>query len=283
MLIDKPAGPTSHDVVARVRRALGTREVGHAGTLDPFATGLLVLLIGRATRLARFVERLPKGYRTVVRLGQATDTDDATGRVIIERPLDPWPSEPEVRTGLESLAGVQRQRPPAYSARRVEGRRGYQLARAGVAVELPAREVTVYRVELMAGSQPSLLEFSAARYRPAPTFARWRATWSRAVRHGGALPRAPRREWIGPFLVVQATDPAAVGSGTPLLTPLRLVEGLQQVALAPGQAEQIGRGKTIPAESGRGGEAALVWQDRLVAVAERIGEQWQPRIVLEPA
>ena len=280
MLIDKPAGPTSHDVVARVRRALGTREVGHAGTLDPFATGLLVLLIGRATRLARFVERLPKGYRTVVRLGQATDTDDATGRVIIERPLDPWPSEPEVRTGLESLAGVQRQRPPAYSARRVEGRRGYELARAGVAVELPAREVTVYRVELIR-YQPPLLEFSATV--SAGTYIRALAR-DLGERLGTAAHCLElRREWIGPFLVNQATDLAAVGSGTPLLTPLRLVEGLQQVALAPGQAEQIGRGKTIPAESGRGGEAALVWQDRLVAVAERIGEQWQPRIVLEPA
>ena len=267
-------------MVARVRRALGISAVGHAGTLDPFATGLLVLLIGRATRLARFVERLPKGYRSVVRLGQATDTDDATGRMVVEKPLDPWPPEAEVRTALESLAGTQLQQPPAYSARRVEGRRGYRLARAGQAVELPAREITVHRIELIR-YQPPLVEFSATV--SAGTYIRALGRDLGRLLGTAAHCTELRREWIGPFQAKEAAPPEAVSPGTPLLSPLQLVEGLQQVRLGPGQAEQIGRGKTIPAESGRGDEAALVWQDRLVAVAERIGEQWQPRIVLEPA
>lgn len=267
-------------MVARVRRALGVSAVGHAGTLDPFATGLLVLLIGRATRLARFVERLPKGYRTVVRLGQATDTDDATGRVVVEKPLDPWPAEAEVRAGLESLVGTRAQRPPAYSARRVQGRRGYELARAGQAVELPARDITVYRIELIR-YQPPRLEFSATV--SAGTYIRALARDLGPLLGTAAHCTGLRREWIGPFQASEAAAPDAVGPGTPLLSPLRLVEGLQQVRLGPGQAEQVGRGRSIPAEAGRGGEAALVWQDRLVAVAERIGEQWQPRIVLEPA
>jgi predicted CoA-binding protein len=148
------------------------------------------------------------------------------------------------------------------------------------AVELPAREVTVYRIELIR-YQPPLLEFRTTV--SAGTYIRALAR-DLGQRLGTAAHCAElRRERVGPFLVNEATDPAGLGPGTPLLSPLRLVEGLQQVALGPGQAEQIGRGRTIPAESGRGGEAALVWQDRLVAVAERIGEQWQPRIVLEPA
>ena len=267
-------------MVARVRRALGIPAVGHAGTLDPFATGLLVLLIGRATRLARFVERLPKVYRTVIRLGQATDTDDVTGKVVAQRPLDPWPGERDVRAALESLAGTQPQRPPAYSARRVEGRRGYELARAGQAVELPAREITVYRIELIR-YQPPLVEFSATV--SAGTYIRALAR-DLGQRLGTAAHCTElRREWIGPFPASDAIGPETVGPRTPLLPSLRLVEGLQQVLLESGQAEQVGRGRTIPAESGPAGEAALVWQDRLVAVAERVGEGWQPRIVLEPA
>src|SRR6185295_10571845 len=118
LLIDKPEGLTSHDVVARVRRALGTRAVGHAGTLDPFATGLLVVLIGRATRLARFVERQVKRYRAEVTIGVATDTDDSTGAVIAEQSPAPWPGEAAIREALHSLEGTFPQRPPAYSARK---------------------------------------------------------------------------------------------------------------------------------------------------------------------
>ncbi|MEE8130496.1 MAG: tRNA pseudouridine(55) synthase TruB, partial [Vicinamibacterales bacterium] len=142
-MIDKPTGATSHDVVRHVRRALGTRAVGHTGTLDPFATGLLVVLIGRGTRLARFIEQQPKTYRATMKLGVTTDTHDCTGTVVEE-----WrgalPDDSTVRATLEGFGGRQLQEPPAYSAKRVDGERSYRLARRGEAVALRPVEVTVH-------------------------------------------------------------------------------------------------------------------------------------------
>ena len=136
MLIDKPAGWTSHDVVAVVRRQLRTRSVGHAGTLDPFATGLLVVLIGRATRLARFVEAERKVYQAVVHFGVATDTDDGTGTMIATAEPAAWPTPAELERAAAELVGSQLQRPPAFSAKHVDGRRAYAMARAGEVVTL---------------------------------------------------------------------------------------------------------------------------------------------------
>jgi tRNA pseudouridine55 synthase len=134
-LCDKPAGVTSHDVVAGVRRRYGKGvKVGHAGTLDPFATGLLLVLVGRATRVQRFLMALPKRYETVARLGWTSTTGDPEGEIAPGR----MPTEP-----LVLPTGTLRQRPPAYSAVKVGGRRAYALARAGEAVELPEREVHV--------------------------------------------------------------------------------------------------------------------------------------------
>ena len=146
--MDKPEGITSHDAVQRVRRALRIRSAGHTGTLDPFATGLLVVLLGRATRLARFVEAQAKTYHAVARLGVRTDTDDRTGEVMEERPVERLDAG-EVRRALEGFLGPGRQRPPAYSAKHVDGERSYRLARRGIAAELPATPVTVHRIELV--------------------------------------------------------------------------------------------------------------------------------------
>jgi len=281
LLIDKPAGPTSHDVVARVRRALGTRAVGHAGTLDPFATGLLVLLIGGATRLARFVERLPKGYLAEATLGAATDTDDGTGHVTARRPLDPWPGESEIRVALASLVGTQPQRPPAYSARRVEGRRGYELARSGAAVALPPREVTVYGIELLQWIPPVVqlrATVSAGTYVRA--LARDLGERLGTVAHCSAL----RREWIGPFRTEAALAPDQVTAHTPLLSPLELLAGMPHQVLDPDGAIAVRHGRSLPAEpEPLEGEVALVYEGRLLAVAQRVEQRWQPRVVLEPA
>src|SRR5881227_2118910 len=139
LLVDKPAGVTSHDVVAATRRRLGRGvKVGHAGTLDPFATGLLLVLVGRGTRVQRFLMALPKRYETVARLGWTSTTGDVEGEIAPGR----VPQEP-----LALPTGRIRQRPPAYSAVKVGGRRAYALARAGIDVELAEREVTVYRFE----------------------------------------------------------------------------------------------------------------------------------------
>src|SRR5262252_88967 len=130
LIIDKPAGPTSHDVVARMRRALGERRIGHTGTLDPAATGVLPLVVGRATRLARFVGASSKSYEAVVRLGVATDTADAAGLPIGPPHDGPLPSRDAIDRALSEFRGTFLQRPPAYSAKKVAGTRSYALARA---------------------------------------------------------------------------------------------------------------------------------------------------------
>ncbi|HJQ53015.1 MAG TPA: tRNA pseudouridine(55) synthase TruB [Gemmatimonadaceae bacterium] len=141
LLVDKPAGMTSHDVVQHVRRIFGERSIGHLGTLDPFATGLLVLLLGRATRLATFIDTEPKVYQASIRFGDETDTDDSTGTVIRSAPV---PEEAGVRTAVRSLTGPISQVPPAYSAKSVDGTRAYDAARRGEPLQLAAVSVTVH-------------------------------------------------------------------------------------------------------------------------------------------
>jgi tRNA pseudouridine55 synthase len=145
LLVDKPAGMTSHDVVQQVRRIYGERSIGHLGTLDPFATGLLVLLLGRATRLATFIDTEPKVYVATIKFGEETDTDDATGTVI--RTAAP-PRESDVRSAVQSLTGTISQVPPAYSAKSVGGTRAYDAARRGEPLELAAVNVTVHNWEM---------------------------------------------------------------------------------------------------------------------------------------
>ncbi len=140
LLVDKPAGVTSHDVVQIVRRAYGERSIGHLGTLDPFATGLLVLLIGHSTRLATFMQTDPKVYRATIRFGAETDTDDCTGTVVREAAP---PSTAAVHQAIPDLTGKIRQVPPAFSAKSVDGVRAYDAARRGEALELQPAEVEV--------------------------------------------------------------------------------------------------------------------------------------------
>jgi tRNA pseudouridine55 synthase len=148
LVVDKPAGPTSHDVVERVRQALRVRRAGHTGTLDPFATGVLPVCLGRATRLARFFSESDKSYRATVRLGFATTTDDAVGEPMGKaRAVDV--TDEAVRRACAALTGSLRQVPPAYSAKRVEGQRLYELARRGVAVDRVAVPVTVHALDVV--------------------------------------------------------------------------------------------------------------------------------------
>ncbi len=188
VLADKPTGPTSHDIVARVRRELGVKRVGHAGTLDPFATGLLIVLVGRpATReQARFMG-LPKTYRTLVRLGAVSTTGDRDGEITVTG---------RVPDRLELPTGRIRQRPPAYSAVKVGGVRAYRRARRGEEFELPEREVTVYRFEELRrdGDEVELeIECSSGTY-----------VRSLVTDLGDAYCLELRRTAIGPFTVEEA-------------------------------------------------------------------------------
>ena len=145
LLVDKPAGVTSHDMVLAARTAYGERSIGHLGTLDPFATGLLLMLLGRATRLANFIETEPKVYQATIRLGSETDTDDSTGAVVRSAPP---PDKAAVLSAIESLTGDLMQVPPAYSAKSVDGTRAYDAARRGESLELSAVPVKVHAWEI---------------------------------------------------------------------------------------------------------------------------------------
>lgn len=149
VVVDKPAGWTSHDVVARIRRLAGTRRVGHAGTLDPMATGVLVVGVEKATRLLGHLMLAQKQYAGTVRLGQSTDTDDADGQIVNAAPV-PDIGAAEISAAARSLTGQIQQVPPGVSAIKVSGRRAYQLARAGEAPQLAARTVTVESLDILA-------------------------------------------------------------------------------------------------------------------------------------
>jgi tRNA pseudouridine55 synthase len=281
LLIDKPAGWTSHDAVAVVRRRLGQRSVGHSGTLDPFATGLLVVLVGRATRLARFLEAATKRYDAVIRFGTATATDDGTGTVTAERRPDAWPNQATLEAVLAGFVGHYQQRPPAYSAKHVEGQRSYRLARAGRAVDLAPVAVTIEALTCLAWRPPDLVVRASV----------GKGTYLRALARdiGERLDipahcHALRRTGVGPFEVAEAVAPDAVTAAS-LRSPADMVSHLPRVALGRDDAAAVGFGRAVPRDdTAASGPAALVGPDgRLVGMAEARDTVWQPVVVLEPA
>jgi tRNA pseudouridine55 synthase len=155
LILDKPSGPTSHDVVDRVRRKFHMKRVGHAGTLDPMATGVLILLVGRATKVSQYLMGLDKEYEGVARLGQTTDSHDAEGAVVTTRPV-PDLDEGAVRAAMEGFLGDQYQTPPMFSAKKIGGVPLYKLARKGKEVEREPRFIRVIRFDLLSWSTPDL-------------------------------------------------------------------------------------------------------------------------------
>jgi tRNA pseudouridine55 synthase len=279
VLVDKPEDITSHDAVQRVRRALKVRAAGHTGTLDPFATGLLVVLIGRATRLARFVEAEAKTYLAVARLGVRTDTDDRTGTVLEERPVEGL-EQAAIRRALEEFAGPGWQRPPAYSAKHVDGERSYRLARRGEAVEPAEVAVMVHAVEWLSWTPPELefrITVSAGTYIRAVA-----RDLGAALGVGGHL-RALRREAIGALRVEEAVPLEAVRPES-VRPPAAVLAHLPAVALDETARLHAVHGRRVPDESGEpGGLARLMAGDELVAVGRREPDGWQPVVVLGTA
>jgi tRNA pseudouridine55 synthase len=279
LLVDKPAGVTSHDVVNVVRRAIGERRVGHAGTLDPFATGLLVVLAGRATRLIPHVSGDPKVYDATIRFGSETDTEDLLGAVTREAPP---PAEEAVRAAIPALTGWLDQIPPAYSAKRVQGRRAYDLAREGVAVELAPARVRVDRWELLAWRDGSPVEadvrITCGRGTYIRSLARDLARLTGSAAHLSAL----RRVHSGAFDVADAValDVVREGGAT-LRPPLDAVPEHPVQALDEPDVRRIFGGIQVPATvAGSWGALTSAATGGLVALAERAGERWQPRVVL---
>jgi len=208
---------TSHDVVQHVRRIYGERSIGHLGTLDPFATGLLVLLLGRATRLATFLDTEPKVYDATIRFGAETDTDDETGTVIRTAAL---PRESDVRSSLKTLTGTISQVPPAYSAKSVDGTRAYDAARRGAPLEIPAVNVTVHGWdirELRGETLSAVVTCSGGTYIRALARDLGRLTSSAA--HLGSL----RRTRVGEFDVRDAATLEILSARPARVRPLRVV------------------------------------------------------------
>jgi tRNA pseudouridine55 synthase len=282
LLMDKPAGPTSHDVVAAARRALGEQRIGHAGTLDPAATGLLVVLAGRATRLARFVALLPKRYRGTVRFGCETSTDDAAGEPL-ERD-DGWRErgDAEIAAAVARVAAQAAQVPPRVSAKKVGGERAYRRARRGEDVELQPVPVVIHEIsagplDRAAGELVMEVRCGTGTYVRAIARDLGRELGTRA--HLGAL----RRLAIGPWRVEDALPLAALKHGAPVLRPLAdAVRHLPVLEIGASNAEAIAHGRKIAEPARLEGPVAVFGTGRLLAVAEWHEGLYAPLVVLAP-
>jgi tRNA pseudouridine55 synthase len=260
-----------------VRRALGEQRVGHLGTLDPFAKGLLVLVVGRATRLATFAAEWPKTYEGVIRLGVTTDTDDVTGAVVATAP---WTgiTPAQLADVIGGFRGGYQQRPPAYSAVKIEGERAYRRARRGEAVSPEPRPVEIRELEIVEAAVPDL-EFRATV--SAGTYLRSLARDIGAKLGCGAHLTALRRTSVGPLLLADAVPLEAV-------TPAALQDAAVLVAHMPRreldrkERDAVVHGRPIPSDPVDGSRypIALFSGAELVAVAEQVGDLLKPRVVV---
>ncbi len=287
-VIDKPAGWTSHDVVAKARGVLGTRKVGHSGTLDPDATGVLVLGVGRATRLLRYVTELPKSYEAEIVLGTETDTLDSAGRVTARHDMA-GVSEQQARQAAAALTGAILQVPPMVSAVKVGGRRLHALARAGVEVEREARPVTVYRFDVAGvpgceGVLRAVVDCSSGTYVRALA-----ADLGRAL-GGGAHLRMLRRTAVGSFGLAGARSVESAE----VLPMSRAVKHLAGVRVDPMVAAEVANGRVLDlvrlgvADALEGGTAPGPWavhdsEGELLAVYERFRNGAKPTVVVTSA
>lgn len=284
--VDKPSGPTSHDVVARARRALDIRKIGHTGTLDPFASGLLLLCVGSATRLAEYLTGLDKTYRATVRLGTSTDSGDPEGAVVGES--DAWRGldAADVEAALAGFRGRISQVPPRFSAKKIAGERAYRRARRGEEVELEAVEVEVHELELERLDLPDVeirLRCSSGTY--------VRALGRDLGERLGALAHLARlrRTRAGTVSVEDAVsldgleDARAVERAW--ISPARAVAHLPSVEVAGDEAVRLAHGQTIrlrdeaPATALPQETVAVLRGSDLVAVAARQGDRLRPRKV----
>jgi tRNA pseudouridine55 synthase len=283
LLLDKPVGPTSHDMVVVARRALGLRRVGHTGTLDPFASGLLLLCVGWATRLAEYLTRLDKRYRGEVRLGETTDTADPTGTVVARS--DAWRdvTRDHVAAALAAQIGEILQVPPAFSAKKVGGVPMHRLARRGEAVRpVPAR-VVIHSIEIVMWAPPSLTIDVAC---SSGTYVRAIARDLGATLGCGAHLAALRRTAVGPHGVEAALAPAEIGDpgryGAAWLSPTQALGHLATVTVDEAESAALRQGRAVAAagvDAGVEGTLAAIGPRGLLAVVEAHEGLIRPRKV----
>ncbi len=278
LLVDKPGGMTSHDVVARARRALATRKIGHAGTLDPMATGLLILGVEGATRLLTFIVGLDKTYEATIRLGVATDTDDAEGVETARADAASVAAvTPElIAQGVAALTGRISQVPSTVSAIKVAGRRAYDLAREGVQVELKAREVTVSRFEILdTRREPGAIELDVVVDCSSGTYIRALARdLGESLGVGGHL-TALRRTRIGTFDVAGAASADDLAAAEPATPAAVATEVLGRLDVSAEEARDLRHGKRLTGAAPRlthNPTAAVDPTGSLVGIVERRGE-----------
>lgn len=288
IVVDKPGGMTSHDVVARIRRLARTRRVGHGGTLDPMATGVLVIGVGRATRLLTYVIGAGKSYTATVRLGQATVTDDAEGEVIAVTPAGAV-SDDAIRSAFAALTGEIEQVPSAVSAIKINGQRAYQRVREGESVELPARRVTVSRLDVLAirRDAPDVIDVDIDVTCSSGTYVRALARDAgQALGVGGHL-TALRRTAVGGFTLAEAATLDELEGRAPEVVNLPLDAAADRFFprrdAGADEARVLSHGGPL-APVGIAGPYAVFGPDGgLIAIVSERGGRARAEIVLAPA
>ncbi len=273
-IVDKPSGVTSHDVVAMLRKRFDERQVGHGGTLDPAATGVLVVAVGKATKLLRFVEKTTKSYLGEIALGTETDTLDADGTVTATHDMTGVTLEQAQDLVAEHLTGEIEQVPPMVSAIKIDGKRLHELAREGKEVDRPPRPVTIHSFQLMPTDDPMVL--LAAVECSAGTYVRTLAADLGHLLGGGAHLRSLRRTAVGRFTIGEAAPP----DDAPLLPVEEAVRTLDRVDANDRIAAQVSNGRPLPAWDGAGPWAIFDPTGTLLAVYERAGESARPMVVV---
>ena len=274
-VVDKPAGVTSHDVVGMLRKRFDERRIGHAGTLDPGATGVLVVGVGTVTRLLRFVADGRKRYTGEVVLGVETDTLDADGEVTARHEMGAVSVADAQHAATTHLTGDISQVPPMVSALKVGGRRLHDLARQGVVVEREARPVTVYSFDVAATDDPCVLAIDVEC--SAGTYVRVLAADLGRLLGGGAHLRNLRRTAVEPFTIDEARPPDAVE----LLPPVEALRALAKVSVDEETARLVATGRVLPVPDGQGPWALVDSAGELLAVYEPFRDgQAKPSVVL---
>lgn len=274
LLIDKPQGITSHDAVDKVRRALNTKKVGHAGTLDPLATGLLLIGVGRATRSLRFLGDLPKTYEGTMRLGVETTTLDAEGEVTRESPIHA--TDEDLQAAMAALVGATMQVPPAYSAVKVGGRKLYEAARKGETLEAQGRLIHVEAFDLLArrGTEADFQVVCGG-----GTYVRVLAADVGAALGCGAHLTRLRRTRIGHFDVAAALPPDNPGDPLPIE---RAVAHLPRLVLEPQEAVAAGHGRILGPAGLEGPYGVYTSEGRLIGIYEDGSTKATPLVIFAP-
>jgi tRNA pseudouridine55 synthase len=268
LLVDKPEGETSFSSLGPLKRALGTRKIGHTGTLDRFASGLMIVLVGQYARLSQWFSGLDKTYRARIAFGKETDTLDPEGRIVAEGPL---PSEDALREALPRFVGELAQRPPEFSAVHIQGRRAYQRKLSGEDFELPLRNITIRSIDFLGYRDGDLdLRVSCSK----GTYIRSLARDIAASLGSRAHVKTLRRERVGPFCVEGALPPTSIDATSPreLLPAEASALGLKPSSLTDAGIDAVIKGRPLFPECFastpiRGKELALYWGSKLVAVA----------------